>query len=161
MPTTMPPIPTAPPAPPSTGRIAFDPAWCRTCRVCEVACAIAREGQARPAVARINVYYDEFREADPIWAVVCYQCADAPCLDACPVGAMSRHAATGAVLIDAESCIGCLQCANACPWGIPKLHPERGIAIKCDLCSDRGDGPMCVRLCPLKGKALRYLHDGA
>lgn len=141
------------------GRVVFDPAWCRTCRVCEVACAIGHEGVARPAVARINIYFNEFAESDPISGVICLQCEEAPCIEACPVEACARDAATGAVLIDAESCIGCMSCADACPWDVPKQHPDQAVAIKCDLCVGLEGGPLCVAYCPLAGKALRYEPD--
>jgi Fe-S-cluster-containing hydrogenase component 2 len=145
-------------APRAQSRIVFEPQECRTCRACELACAIIHEGQASPTLARINVFFDEFREQNPISGRVCFQCEDAPCLDACPVEALYRDEATQAVVVDGEVCIGCMQCQDACPWGIPKLHPRRGIAIKCDLCYDRKDGPACVAICPLQGKALRYVR---
>ena len=34
-------------------------------------------------------------------------------------------------------------------------HPERQVAIVCDLCAGRASGPVCVEMCPLSGKALR------
>jgi anaerobic carbon-monoxide dehydrogenase iron sulfur subunit len=146
------------PAAQAKGRILFNAAFCRTCRVCELACSIMREGQARPAVARISIVFNEFQRSNPVTVRLCAQCADAPCLTACRVGAMTRDAQTGAVLIT-EACIGCMRCRKACPWGIPQHHPERKAAIKCDLCTGREDGPACVRLCPLSGKALRYVPD--
>ena len=140
----------------TTGRIVFDPQWCRTCRVCEVMCSIAREGVASPALARINVTFDEFRDVDPIAGTVCFQCEDAPCLEACQAEAMYRDPETGAVVIDQERCIGCMKCRKVCPWDVPKLHRELYVAIKCDLCAGREGSPVCVRMCPLSGKALRY-----
>ena len=77
-------------------------------------------------------------------------------MEACPKEAMSRDERTGAVLIDEARCIGCMLCRKACPWDVPKQHPDRKVAIKCDLCVDRADGPICVQMCPLSGKALRY-----
>lgn len=141
------------------GRIVFDPQSCRACKVCEISCAIYHEGKAGASMARINIRFDEFQETDPISATFCFQCQDAPCIQACPVEAMSRAADTGAVLIDEERCIGCMQCRDACPWDVPKRHPEERLAIKCDLCSERSAGPLCVKVCPLSGKALRYEAD--
>ena len=119
-------------------------------------CSIGHEGTASPALARINVYFDEFREQAPISASICFQCADAPCVEACPKDAMARDERTGAVVIDEKRCIGCMLCQKACPWDVPKRHTERRIAIKCDLCAGRAGGPLCVEMCPLSGKALRY-----
>jgi carbon-monoxide dehydrogenase iron sulfur subunit len=138
------------------GRIVFDFHFCRTCRVCEAVCSIHKEGQARPAVARIAILFDEFATIDPLSARICAQCEAAPCIEACRVGAMSRHPGTGAVLIAEDKCIGCMRCNKECPWEIPQQHPDRRKAIKCDLCYDRAQGPLCVQMCPLSGKALRY-----
>jgi carbon-monoxide dehydrogenase iron sulfur subunit len=162
--------------------IAFDASWCRTCRVCETMCAITHEGAARPALARIRVTLNEFPADVPsgdvlpaveepaaakrfVSAVVCLQCADAPCIAACPTGSLSRDPQTGAVVVDTDpvaggsgaetACIGCMRCRKACPWDVPVRHPERKVAIKCDLCAGREGGPLCVGMCPLSGKALR------
>jgi carbon-monoxide dehydrogenase iron sulfur subunit len=156
--------------------IAFDARWCRTCRVCETMCAIAHEGAARPALARIHVTFDEFPSSvsapieDPaaalafVSAIVCLQCADAPCIAACPTRSLARDARTGAILIDTDpgsetACIGCMRCRKACPWDVPQRHPERKVAIKCDLCAGRAGGPLCVEMCPLSGKALRVQEE--
>jgi Fe-S-cluster-containing dehydrogenase component len=127
-------------------------------------CSIAHEGVARPALARIRILFDEFQEETPISASICFQCtsaaadatADAACMEACPKGAMSRDERTGAVAIDEVRCIGCMLCQKACPWDVPQPHPERRLAIVCDLCAGRVEGPICVQMCPLSGKALRY-----
>jgi Fe-S-cluster-containing hydrogenase component 2 len=135
--------------------VVFDATMCRTCRVCELACSIAHEGEARPSLARIAILFDEFAVADPISAILCQQCQDAPCVTACPEGAM-RYAASGAVVVETTLCTGCMRCRRACPWHVPKLHRERKVAIKCDLCEGIEGGPRCVAICPLSGKALRY-----
>lgn len=139
-------------------RIVFDPQWCRTCKLCEMVCSIYHEGEANPALARINIAFNVMQVTDPIKGTVCSQCPDAPCLLACPVGAMSRNEKTGAVVIDPELCIGCMACRRACPWDVPKRYPNQRIAFKCDLCGDREGGPLCVERCPLSGKALRYVQ---
>ena len=142
--------------PSAQGRVVYDPGSCRTCKVCEIACSIGKEGEARPALARMNITFDEFNADKPVTGRLCAQCKRARCLEACPTGALTRDARTGAVVVDVEICVGCMTCRDACPWGIPKLHPGRNVAIKCDLCRDREGGPLCVEVCPLKGKALRY-----
>ena len=141
------------------GRILFDPKQCRACKVCEVACSIVKEGEARPSLARINVFYDEFDEHDPISGNVCRQCKRARCIAACPQDAMSRDPRTGAVVVAQEACTGCLVCLEACPWAVPKLHPDLNVAILCDLCGDQPEGPACLQMCPLAGKALRYVRS--
>jgi len=138
-------------------RIVFDPNCCRTCKLCEMVCSITHEAESRPELSRINITFDAFKETDPIHGSVCAQCLDAPCMAVCPVDAMSRHGVTGAVVIAQDLCIGCMACRRECPWDVPKKHPELGVAIKCDLCSEREGGPICVEMCPLSGKALRYV----
>jgi Fe-S-cluster-containing hydrogenase component 2 len=59
---------------------------------------------------------------------------------------MSRDSVTGAVAIHQQHCIGCLECAEACPFDAIWVGPNREM-LKCDLCD--GD-PMCVRYCPAK-----------
>jgi Fe-S-cluster-containing dehydrogenase component len=63
---------------------------------------------------------------------------------ACPSGALGRDAQTGAVVLQADDCIGCAACVDACPFGIAALHPESGLALICDLC---GGDPACVKRC--------------
>lgn len=139
------------------GRLVFDAASCRTCRVCEQVCAISHEGYARPAIARINVLFDEFAPPEQmITAVYCRQCADAPCMAACPNDALTRHPVNGAVVVNEDKCTGCMRCRKACEWRVPKLHPERQVAVKCDLCAENESGPVCVQFCPVVGKALTY-----
>ena len=143
-------------------------------------CAIYHEGAARPALARIRVTFDEFPQAtsesvaieDPaaaldfVSASVCLQCADAPCVEACPTHSLSRDARSGAIVVDTDpdsetACIGCMRCRRACPWDVPVRHPEHKVAVKCDLCAEREGGPLCVEMCPLSGKALRVEQEQA
>jgi anaerobic dimethyl sulfoxide reductase subunit B (iron-sulfur subunit) len=89
-------------------------------------------------------------------SLACMHCEDAPCLVACPAGAIGRDPATGAVVVTADLCIGCHSCSIACPFGVPRFGPD-GIMQKCHLCSVRvehGLEPACVRVCPTK--ALRH-----
>jgi anaerobic dimethyl sulfoxide reductase subunit B (iron-sulfur subunit) len=86
----------------------------------------------------------------------CQHCGDAPCIVVCPVGAISRRAADGVVLVDRNLCVGCHSCELACPFGAPKF-PEDGKMAKCDFCNvrrDQGLKPACVRVCPCQ--ALDY-----
>ncbi len=107
-----------------SARIVFDAHWCRTCKVCEVVCSIAKEGQARPHLVRINIYFDEFRVSESIQATVCAQCSEAPCIDSCPVDAMQRDDRTGAVVVNSEVCIGCLKCLRGLPVGRAQEAPR-------------------------------------
>lgn len=93
--------------------------------------------------------------------MVCQQCDDAPCLEACPEEAISRAPKTNAVVVDQDLCIQCGSCVSACVIGLDAVASEQKLAIrldadtqfplKCDLCS--GD-PQCVKFCPTE--ALVY-----
>ncbi|MFW9846088.1 MAG: 4Fe-4S dicluster domain-containing protein, partial [Candidatus Thorarchaeota archaeon] len=67
-----------------------------------------------------------------------------PCAAACPADAITLNGDTGAYIVDAELCISCGDCVEACPWGAISLHPETDIAFKCDLC---GGKPKCIEVC--------------
>jgi tetrathionate reductase subunit B len=99
---------------------------------------------------------------------LCNQCAHPPCVQVCPVGAtFQTH--DGVVLVDAERCIGCRYCIQACPYGARYLNPRTKTADKCTFCYHRiteGLLPACVEVCPtearifgdLKGKADRLVR---
>jgi Fe-S-cluster-containing dehydrogenase component len=55
-------------------------------------------------------------------------------------------------------CIACSNCVLACPFGVPKVHVEPELMMKCDMCYDRtsvGLRPMCATVCP--SQALSYI----
>jgi carbon-monoxide dehydrogenase iron sulfur subunit len=127
---------------------------CSGCRACEVACVARHEGQFGTATARIRVTKIEPLGVDH--PHVCRLCRRAPCLAACPTGALYKDGATGAVLLQADDCIGCAACVDACPFGVAALHPGTGLALICDLC---GGDPACVRRCATG--AIVYDDEGA
>ena len=66
-------------------------------------------------------------------------------------GSCQRSEETGLVTVDAEVCIGCGSCVEACPYGAPQLVKDEGVVRKCDLCQglrEQGEEPACVALCP-------------
>ena len=52
--------------------------------------------------------------------IQCKHCEDAPCLNACTKGAISRI--DHQVIVDAEKCIGCKDCMQACPFAVSYTH---------------------------------------
>jgi Fe-S-cluster-containing dehydrogenase component len=79
--------------------------------------------------------------------MTCQQCEDAPCLNVCPVKAISRNDEFGRVSVDQDICIGCRSCVSACPFGAMSFNPVDRKIFKCDHCD--GD-PQCVRFCEVK-----------
>jgi Fe-S-cluster-containing hydrogenase component 2 len=77
----------------------------------------------------------------------CQQCQDAPCLNVCPVKAISRNEELEKVVVDYDVCIGCRSCVSACPFGAMAFNPTDRKVFKCDHCD--GD-PQCVRFCEVK-----------
>jgi formate dehydrogenase iron-sulfur subunit len=82
---------------------------------------------------------------------VCKHCANAPCLEACPTGAIIRTE-FDTVYVQQDICNGCGYCVVACPFGVI-ARDELGdrMAHKCTLCYDRlkdGMEPACAKACP-------------
>ncbi|NJE41753.1 4Fe-4S dicluster domain-containing protein [Thermococcus sp. GR6] len=141
--------------------IYINPERCTGCRACEIACAVEHSMSK-------NLFGAIFEKPTPkprLQVVVadffnvpmrCQHCEDAPCMEACPTGAISRTK-EGFVVLNANKCIGCLMCVMACPFGHPKFEPEYKAVIKCDSCVDRvreGKEPACVEACPTR--ALKF-----
>lgn len=120
-----------------------DPAKCTGCRTCEMACSLYHEGKCSPLLSRNRVV--KFEAKGISIPTTCANCSKPYCMLVCPVGAISVNAETGAVVVNEERCIGCRACAVACPFGQANYHPERRVAMKCNLCD--GD-PVCVKFCP-------------
>jgi Fe-S-cluster-containing hydrogenase component 2 len=122
---------------------------CTGCRICELACSAAKFGAYAPRKAHITISIEsEGLRAQP---TVCIQCEKAPCIQACPIGAISRDEKLGAVIISKEQCTGCGTCVQACPIGAMYFDENARKATKCDLCD--GD-PVCVKYCPTKALTL-------
>ncbi|MFQ5666912.1 MAG: 4Fe-4S dicluster domain-containing protein [Candidatus Binatia bacterium] len=134
--------------------LAVDHTRCTGCRLCEIACSLHQDGVANPAAARLAVVrWDDDALHVP---TVCQQCDVAMCEQVCQPRALSRDAATAALVVSRELCIGCRLCVVACPYGAMSVHPVGRQVIKCDLC---GGDPRCVRFC--ETGALRFIEPEA
>lgn len=83
---------------------------------------------------------------------MCMHCAHPTCVSVCPVGAM-RKTKEGPVLYDADRCIGCRYCIQACPFDVPKYQWDKPtpVVAKCIMCQPRlekGLAPACASVCP-------------
>lgn len=127
------------------------PERCSGCRLCELACAIAKFGVNNPKKAAIRVI-SIYPQPVIRMPVFCRQCKEPKCMENCPNGAMSIR--DGVVVIDSENCISCHNCVISCPFGAIFVHPDVKTPFKCDLC---GGAPKCVEACPTK--ALLFLPE--
>ena len=143
--------------------VVADPRLCIGCKTCMAACIEKHDVTGDAAVPRLNLV-ETIRVSAPI---ACHHCVDAPCVNACPQGALYYDG--DRVAVSMERCIGCRSCVMACPYGacdvVSRLEPvmfgdlilaDKTVAkvIKCDLCADEPEGPRCVRACPTNGLRL-------
>jgi DMSO reductase iron-sulfur subunit len=125
---------------------------CVGCHACELACAA--ENQLTDGVRWRHIV-----KAGPsmspsglqlsFMSISCMHCGQAPCMQVCPVKAISKRP-DGIVMVDDKKCIGCKACLWICPFGAPQFNPRTGRMSKCHLCYHRvekGQVPACVASC--------------
>ncbi len=163
----------------------IDLARCVGCDACTVACQT--ENGTPPGIQYAPVYRAEvgkFPQAKVVFLpTLCMHCQDAPCMKACPTGAISKRERDGIVLVDQDKCCGSKACIAACPYGALHFYEERrglygheltppeergqakytpGTAQKCTFCVhrvDRGLEPACVTTCPTNCRIFGDLDD--
>jgi formate dehydrogenase iron-sulfur subunit len=160
---------------PASNAVGFltDVSLCIGCKACEVACKQWNNLPSDGPLELTGRSYDNTgdlgattwrhvtfieRHDDPggpvtAWLMlsdVCKHCVHAGCMEACPTGAIIRTE-FDTVLIQQDICNGCGYCVPACPFGVPQLGHDDGMAHKCTLCYDRlryGMEPACAKSCP-------------
>jgi Fe-S-cluster-containing dehydrogenase component/Ni/Fe-hydrogenase subunit HybB-like protein len=163
---------TTPELSPDSVGVLVDTTLCVGCRLCEYACkkynhletgtlesyndSSVFEEKRRPSPVALTVV-NQWKSDDgkPIFAKVnCMHCNRPACVSACIVGAM-RKELTGQVTYDADKCIGCRYCMEACPFQIPCYEYDNAFTPqirKCQLCfqerTSQGKLPGCVEACP-------------
>ena len=130
----------------------IDQTRCIGCHACTVACK--SENDVPVGDFRTWVKYTESGSFPAVrrgFSVLrCNQCTEAPCVEICPVTALSKHE-NGIVDVDPTVCIGCKGCTHACPYDAIYINAESGIAEKCHFCehrTERGLAPACAVVCP-------------
>ena len=115
---------------------------CTGCRLCEMVCSLFHENVVNPEKARIFVA-DRYEESlfEPH---ICRLCDDPPCVNACPVEALSRSPETGIIQVDVDLCNGCETCVDACEYHAVQWKEEFQRLFVCDRC---GGDPVCVQFC--------------
>jgi DMSO reductase iron-sulfur subunit len=142
----------------------FESQRCIKCWACEIACKQWHGIKAGTVKLRkvMEVTTGTFPEVTRTFlAVSCRHCAKAPCITACPTGAITQRIEDGIVIVNSQKCIGCRSCLEACPFGIPQFG-EDGTMQKCDMCLERierGQLPVCVATCPTGALHWGTLQD--
>lgn len=136
---------------------------CIGCRTCEIACVMAHcEDDGSPiSMADFTPRLRVMKTFNISVPVLCRQCENAPCMNACPNAAIRSQ--DGSVQVIQSLCIGCKSCVVACPYGAMEVvvsrvgegnRQQRAQANKCDLCHGRSNGPACVEVCPTEALTL-------
>ncbi len=134
----------------SSGELVFviDQSRCIGCRACVEAC-----GECGTHRGTSLIHLDEVDRSTSTQTVpmVCMHCTDPTCAEVCPADAIKQNE-DGVVQSSLKPrCIGCENCIQACPFGVPKYMAEIDQMMKCDMCYDRtslGKAPMCASVCP-------------
>ncbi len=137
-------------------RLHSRPALCVNCRICVMSCSLEKSGVFNPAKARIWIHRNKKGQDAPM---NCRHCINAPCEKSCPVEVdkpIWRDNEAGIVRIALQTCIGCYECVEACPFVAMRVDAVTSQVFKCDLCE--GD-PECVKWCPTG--AIRYADTKA
>ena len=144
-------------------RFHFDMTKCIGCKCCVVAC---NEQNGNPAAINWRRVGELEGGHYPCvqrhyLSMGCNHCLEPSCLIGCPVEAYRKDPATGVVLHDPDTCIGCQYCTWNCSYGVPQYNAERGVVGKCDLCHNRlADdlAPACVAACPEGAIAVEIVN---
>ena len=136
---------------------------CFGCHGCEVSCKSENDVPLGNYI-RQTIYKDTGEHpqvARLFLPMSCQHCEEAPCLKACPCGALHKEAG-GTVAIDYNTCCGHGTCVEVCPYGAIYLDPVAKQAVKCHNCyhrTEQGMEPACVPTCPSQALYFGDLND--
>jgi formate dehydrogenase iron-sulfur subunit len=131
----------------------LDITLCVGCNTCQAACKDANKLPEGVEDRLSLTAFTALSEHDGKFVRhLCQHCVEPTCVSVCPVGALTKTAA-GPVVYDAEKCIGCRYCLQACPFHVPRYEwsSTRPGIRKCKFCADRiaqGLPTACAEACP-------------
>ncbi|MBW1898307.1 MAG: 4Fe-4S dicluster domain-containing protein [Deltaproteobacteria bacterium] len=154
---------------PETGGVLHDITRCVGCRSCEDACnkvnSLPEPDNAfsdrsilnkkrRTTVTDYTVVNRYESSKGPLFRKIqCNHCLEPACASVCFVSAFKKEP-SGAVVYDADVCVGCRYCMIGCPFDIPAYQyddPYTPEVVKCTMCAPllaQGKLPGCVEVCP-------------
>ncbi len=136
---------------------------CIGCQACTVSCIhenAVPENSFRTIVSTYEVTKGK-SSAMVMLPRLCNHCADAPCIPVCPVSATWQQP-DGIVVVDANACVGCAYCVQACPYDARFINHDTQKADKCTFCNHRvaaGLLPACVESCVGGARIFGDLKD--
>ena len=143
---------------------------CIGCRACMTACKCNHdipvgeyEGREYyriwPMEEELGRYPYVVRNITPL---LCMQCEEPPCVDACPISGAIYKREDGIILVDYDKCDGCRLCIQACPYDAIYFREDKGVVDKCTFCYelvDLGLQPECVKACVSDAMLFGDLDD--
>ena len=141
----------------------IDTRRCFGCHACEVSCKAENDVPLGNFI-RQTIFQDvgTFPQVARMFLpMACQHCEDAPCIKACPCGALHKTTG-GTVSINYDVCCGHATCVDVCPYGAIYMDPVANQAVKCHNCTHRTDvglEPACVPTCPSSAIHFGDLND--
>ena len=136
---------------------------CFGCHACEVSCKAENDVPLGNFIRQ--TFYKDVGEYPKVARVFmpmsCQHCEDAPCIKACPCGALHKESG-GTVAVDYNVCCGHGTCVDVCPYGAIYMDPVAKQAVKCHNCYHRTEAemePACVPTCPSQALYFGDLND--
>ena len=136
---------------------------CVGCHACEVSCKAENDVPLGNYI-RQTFYKDvgEYPQVARLFLpMACQHCEDAPCIKACPCGALHKTTG-GTVAVDYNTCCGHGTCVDVCPYGAIYMDPVANQAVKCHNCYHRLEQqmePACANTCPADAISFGDLND--
>ena len=136
---------------------------CIGCQACTVACIMENrvpEDSFRTFVSTYEVVTGT-AAGEVMLPRLCNHCSQPPCIPVCPVGATFQQL-DGTVVVDADRCVGCAYCVQACPYDARFINKETATADKCTFCAHRVEAgllPACVETCVGGARVFGDLND--